>query len=178
MSKLFIPVGSKDHIRGNHHAPVTLLEYGDYECPYCGQAHNVVMALQAQLGDTVRFVFRNFPLTQIHPHAFNAALAAEAAAQQGKFWQMHDLLFENQDRLEDDHLVGYASLLRLDIDRFIEDFEMAEIEKRVRDDFLSGVKSGVNGTPTFFINGVRHDGSFQLPGLLAAVERATRQVYL
>jgi protein-disulfide isomerase len=171
-AKLKPPVGPHDHVQGPAKAPVTLVEYGDYECPYCGEAYPVVKALQKRLGDQVRFVFRNFPLAQAHPHAEHAAEAAEAAGAQGKFWEMHDLLYENQDALEDEDMVRYARTLHLDVPRFVKEMETGAYLERVREDFRSGVKSGVNGTPTFFINGVRHDGPFDLASLLAAIEEA------
>ena len=166
------PVGPKDHVQGPPDAPVHLVEFGDYECPYCGEAYPVVKALQERLGDQMCFVFRNFPLTQVHPHAEEAAEAAEAAGAQGKFWEMHDLLYENQDALEPEDLVQYARALKLDLPRFVLEMREHVYVERVREDFRSGVRSGVNGTPTFFINGVRHDGSFDLVSLLAAIEEA------
>jgi protein-disulfide isomerase len=171
-AKLKPPVGASDHIQGPKSTPVTLVEYGDYECPYCGQAYPIVKALQKRLGDQVRLVFRNFPLAQAHPHAEHAAEAAEAAAAQGKFWEMHDLLYENQGALEDEDLVEYAKALRLDVPRFVSEMESHQYAERVRADFSSGVRSGVNGTPSFFINGSRHDGPFDLDSLLAAIEEA------
>jgi protein-disulfide isomerase len=172
MSQLKPPVGAKDHVQGPAKAPVTLVEYGDYECPYCGQAYPITKALQQRLGDQLRFVFRNFPLGEAHPHAEHAAEAAEAAGAQGKFWEMHDLLYENQDALEDDDLVKYARALHLDVPRFVKEMEEHVYAERVREDFRSGARSGVNGTPTFFVNGVRHDGAFDLRSLMAAIEAA------
>jgi protein-disulfide isomerase len=171
-AKLKPPVGANDHVQGSAKAPVTLVEYGDYECPYCGEAYSVVKALQERLGDQMRFVFRNFPLAQAHPHAEHAAEAAEAAAAQGKFWEMHDMLYENQDALEDEDLVRYARALHLDVPRFVKEMEAGTYTERVREDFRSGVRSGVNGTPSFFINGARHDGGYDLASLLAAIEEA------
>jgi formate-nitrite transporter family protein len=156
--RLTPPVNKHDHTAGPDDAPVTLVEYGDYECPYCRMAYPIVKAAQRQLGSQLRFVFRNFPLAEIHPHARRAAQAAEAAAAQGKFWEMHDMLFEHQDALEDADLVRYAELLGLDADRVARELEAGTYAKRVRDDFRSGVRSGVNGTPTFFVNGERYDG--------------------
>jgi protein-disulfide isomerase len=150
---------------------VILVEYGDYECPACGQAHYILQNLLAQAGDTVTLVFRNFPLTTVHPHAQLAAEAAEAAGAQGKFWQMHDTLFENQQALDADSLLEYAASLGLDVDAFAEDLTQRRFADRVREDFLSGVRSGVNGTPTFFINGVRHDAG--VAALRDAFELAT-----
>src|ERR1700686_3481812 len=169
-AKLTPPVGERDHIQGSARARVTLVEYGDYECPFCGQAYIVAKALQKRFKDHLRFVFRNFPLSQAHPHAAHAAQAAEAAAAQGRFWEMHDLLYENQQALEDEDLVGYAGAVGLDVPLFIRQMAEPHIVARVREDFLSGVRSGVNGTPTFFINGVRHDGSYDLAAMVAAIE--------
>jgi protein-disulfide isomerase len=154
------PVSERDHATGPADAPVTLVEYGDYECPYCGMAYQVVKSAQRELGKQLRFVFRNFPLAEAHPHARNAAQAAEAAAAQGKFWEMHDMLFEHQEALEAEDIIGYAKSLGLDMVKFARDLQDATYAKRVRDDFRSGVKSGVNGTPTFFINGSRYEGSW------------------
>jgi protein-disulfide isomerase len=171
-AKLKPVVGANDHIQGSAKAVVTLVEYGDYECPYCGEAYPIVKALQKRLGDQVRFVFRNMPLAEAHPHAEHAAEAAEAAGAQGKFWEMHDMLYENQDALEDEDLARYAKALHLDVPRFAKEMEGHAYFERVRADFSSGVRSGVNGTPSFFINGVRHDGPFDLRSLLAAIEEA------
>jgi protein-disulfide isomerase len=154
------PVSERDHTAGPDDAPVTLVEYGDYECPHCGRAHPVVKSVQRQLKGQLRFVFRNFPLAEAHPHALLVAQAAEAAGAQGRFWEMHDMIFEHQDALEPDDIVGYATEIGLDITRFERDLEAGAFVKKVRDDFRSGVRSGVNGTPTFFVNGVRYDGSW------------------
>ena len=159
-SRLTPPVSERDHIAGPDDAPVTLVEYGDYECPHCGRAHPVVKAVQRTLGDQLRFVFRNFPLAEAHPHALHAAQAAEAAGAQGRFWEMHDMIFEHQDALEPQDIVGYAEVIGLDVSRFEHDLEAGTFAKKVRDDFRSGVRSGVNGTPTFFVNGERYDGSW------------------
>ena len=172
MSKLRPPVGPDDHALGSATAPVTLVEYGDYECPHCGAAHPIVKRVLRRLGASVRFVFRNFPLGEMHPHAVEAAEAAEAAGLQDEFWPMHDQLFEHQDALERDDLVGYAKELGLDSARFARDLDRDEIEERVRSDFASGVRSGVNGTPTFFINGTRFDESWDEDSLVAALESA------
>ncbi len=171
--RLTLPVSEdRDHIQGPADAPVTLVQYGDYECPYCGAAYPIIKDVQGRMGDRLRFVFRNFPIITSHPHAEQAAEAAEAAAAQGKFWEMHDHLYENQRHLRDDRLHAYVEALGLDVDLF--DKELAEHvhADRVHEDFMSGVRSGVNGTPTFFINGVRHDDSYDLETLLSALERA------
>jgi protein-disulfide isomerase len=165
----------RDHIQGSADAAVTLVEYGDYECPYCGAAYPIVKEVQARMGESLRFVFRNFPISTSHPHAEQAAEAAEAAADQGSFWEMHDVLYENQKRLGDEDLRGYAEKLGLDVERF--DTELADHAHadRVHEDFLTGVRSGVNGTPTFYINGARHDDSYDAETLLAALERAAAE---
>jgi protein-disulfide isomerase len=168
------PVGPGDHVQGPETALVTLVEYGDYECPFCGQAHPIVKAVQRHFGNQLRFAFRHFPLTQIHPHAQGAAEAAEAAGAQGAFWPMHDMLYEHQHALDFDSLVQYAALLRLDANRLARELASGVWTPRVREHFMSGVRSGVNGTPTFFINGRRHDGSWDLESLTAAVQRAAR----
>ena len=174
MSRLTPAVSETDHCQGPEDAPVTLVEYGDYECPYCGQAYPIVHQVQKALGIRLRFVFRNFPLAEMHPHAERAAEAAEAAAAQGKFWEMHDLLYEHQKALDDAHLAEYAKRLGLDVDRVERELEAGTHTKRVRSDFHSGVRSGVNGTPTFFVNGRRLDGPWDFDGLMDAIGRASR----
>ncbi|HEY7193448.1 MAG TPA: thioredoxin domain-containing protein [Gemmatimonadales bacterium] len=166
------PVSNRDHVTGNPDAPVTLVEYGDYQCPYCGRAFPIVQAVRRRLGDQLRFAFRNFPLTQIHEYAEHAAEVAEAAAAQGKFWPMHDWLFRHQPVLNDDALLAGAAEVGLDVERVRRDLSEGTYRARVRDDFMNGVKSGVNGTPTFYINGVRHDGDYDIRTLLAALEQA------
>jgi protein-disulfide isomerase len=163
MSQLTVPVSDRDHVRGSLDAPAILVEYGDYECPYCGQAFPIVHKVIEALGDRVAFVFRNFPLTQIHPHAEHAAEAAEAAEVLGgadAFWAMHDTLFENQRALEDEDLLSYASELGLEAKTFAEALATGQFAPRVKEDFMSGVRSGVNGTPTFFVNGARYEGDW------------------
>jgi protein-disulfide isomerase len=174
-ARLTLPVSDRDHAEGSADAPVTLVEYGDYECPHCGRAHPIVKEVQRRLGSRLRFVFRNFPLAEIHPHAQHAAEAAEAAAAQARFWEMHDTIFEHQRALDDPHLLGLAKSLGLDESRLEEELKAHVHAARVREDFLSGVRSGVNGTPTFFINGVRHDDSWDLETLVAALEHAVRR---
>jgi protein-disulfide isomerase len=173
---LTVPVSEdRDHIEGRADAPVTLLQYGDYECPYCGEAYPILKEIQSQMGERLRFVFRNFPISTSHPHAEAAAEAAEAADAQGRFWEMHDLLYERQRNLTDEDLHRYAEELGLDVQRF--DKEMGEHvhAERVHEDFMSGVRSGVNGTPTFYINGVRHDDSYETEVLRDALERAAAE---
>jgi protein-disulfide isomerase len=171
-AQLTVPVGEDDHSQGPATAPVTLVEYGDYECPYCGAAYPIVKEIQRRLGDRLRFVFRNFPITTAHPHAEHAAEAAETAAAQGKFWEMHDYLYEHQKALMDRNLAEYAAEVGLDLEQFERDMTAQTFADRVRADFMSGVRSGVNGTPTFFINGQRHNGSYDVETLLAAIEQA------
>ena len=164
------PVDDRDHVLGPATAPVTLVEYGDYECPYCGRLHPVIAVLRKRLGDRLRFVFRHFPLDSVHPHARRAAEAAEAAGAQGRFWEMHDLLYENQDDLGDDALIRLASELGLDTELFEQDLAERRYASRVREDRLGGERSGVDGTPALFVNGVRHQGRLDLESLLAVVE--------
>ena len=172
--RLTIPVGPTDHAQGPANAPVTLVEYGDYECPYCGKAYPIIKELQQRMGNQLRFVFRNFPVNTIHEHAGVAAQAAEAAAAQGKFWEMHDLLYEHQDDLADADLLQYALKLGLEIYRFQSDLSSEKYAKKVRDDFRGGIRSGVNQTPTFFINNVRYNGEHTVEPLLQALESAAK----
>lgn len=161
MTSLTPPVSDdRDHIAGPASAPVTLVEYGDYQCPYCGMAYPIVKQLQQALGDELRFVFRNFPLTDAHPHAEHAAEAAESAGAQGEFWAMHDMLYENQEALDDGALVSYGEQIGIDTDQLASDLQRGAYRARVREDFRGGVRSGVNGTPSFFVNGTRYDGSW------------------
>ena len=172
MSTLKVAVNPGDHIQGDERAGCTLVEYGDYECPHCGHAYPIVKLIQKHFGKRLRFVFRNFPLNESHPHAESAAESAEFAGAHGKFWEMHDLLFENQDRLSGDLYLELAQELHLapaDLQRALEE---RKYQARVRADFTGGVRSGVNGTPTFFINGRRHDGPFEYEDLLGAIEEA------
>jgi protein-disulfide isomerase len=158
-----------DHVRGSPAAPL-ILEYGDYECPYSRQAFHAIEQVEQQLGGNVRFAFRHFPLTGIHPHALAAAAAAEAAALQGRFWDMHELLFHRQKALEDGDLRGYAAQLGLDAAAFDTDRASTAVADRIRRDVDSGLASGqVLGTPTLFINGILHRGGYDPPTLLAAL---------
>lgn len=169
--ELTVPVSTqRDHILGPGTAGLTIVEFGDFECPHCQEAHFVLKDLLAQAGEQVRLVYRHFPLTQVHPHAQRAAEAAEAAGAQGRFWEMHDLLFENQDALDESDLVDYASQLDLDVTRFRHELLQGKHTPRVREDFLIGIRSGVNGTPGWFIDGRRYDGPWDLDSLLAIVQ--------
>jgi len=170
MTKLAVAVGAKDHRQGDKDAPCTLVEYGDYQCPSCGQAYPIVKRVQKHFGKRLSFVFRNFPLTQMHPYAEPAAETAEFAAAHEKFWEMHDLLYENQDRLDDELLVELAQALHLVPAQLLKALETKEFQPRVRADFSAGARSGVNGTPTFFINGQRHDGSYDFASLVEAID--------
>ena len=167
---LRVSVTAQDHVQGPDTAAVTLVEYADYECPYSRRAYPVVQQLQRELGDQLRFVYRNFPLRDVHPHAQHAAEAAEAAANQGTFWEMHDYLFDHQRALDDEHLRQYAELLGLDTAGYEQDMAGHRYAGRIEDDLLGGVESGVRGTPTFFINGVRHEGSHDKKSLLPAIQ--------
>ena len=161
----------RDHIRGPLAAPVTLVEYGDFECPYCGQAEPVVRELLRDFGD-VRYVWRHLPLSDVHPNAQLAAEAAEAAADQGAFWELHDLLFDHQDRLTPNDLIGYAEQLGLDVERFTKQLQNQAGAPRIAEDVDSADLSGVSGTPTFFINGRRHYGAYDIDTLTKAVRTA------
>jgi protein-disulfide isomerase len=169
---LAVAVSATDHVQGDADAKVTLVEYGDYQCPYCGAAYHVVKAVQKHLGKKLRFVFRNFPLNQAHPMAELAAESAEAAAAQGKFWEMHDALYEHQDELGQPLIEALVARLHLDAKTFEADLESRRYQSRVKHDFMGGVRSGVNGTPGFFINGVRYDGSWEEEPLTAALLQA------
>jgi protein-disulfide isomerase len=171
---LTLPVGPRDHIIGPADAPVTLVEYGDYECPFCCQAHKIVAELIHHMPHTMRYAYRHFPLATVHPHAQQAAEAAEAAGAQGKFWEMHNMLFTNQHALDLQSLTRYAGLLGLDLARFTNELAQHVHAPHIREDFLSGVRSSVNGTPTFFITGARHDGSYDARTLSAVIQSASR----
>lgn len=172
--RLMPTVSERDHVQGSARALVTLVEYGDYECPFCGAAYPIVKQIQRQLGDKMLFAFRNFPLATAHPHAIQAAEAAEAASPQEQFWEMHDTLYENQKNLEFEHLLSYAEGLDLDLGLFEQDLVENTYLSRIQEDFRNGVRSGVNGTPTFFINGIRHEGGWDMDSLLAGLQAAIR----
>jgi protein-disulfide isomerase len=174
--RLRVPVSEADHVQGPANAPLELIEYGDYECPFCRQAYDVVQRTQRAFGHDLRFVFRNVPLTQFLPHAMNAARAAEAAALQNRFWEMHDTLYENQENLDDESLLAYAAALDLNLKRFADDMFSPQVDERILSDLEGGARSGVNGTPTFFISGFRFDGDWtqELPYALEAVREEMR----
>jgi protein-disulfide isomerase len=171
MSKLSIPISAEDHLQGNPAADCVLVEYGDYQCPYCGQAYPVVKRLQKHFGDSLLFVFRNFPLTELHPWAEAAAETAEFAGFHGKFWEMHDLLFENQRNFGQALFLELTESVCLPPADLLSAVNEKTYRPRVRADFAGGVRSGVNGTPSFFINGQRHNGSFEFSSLSSAIER-------
>lgn len=173
--ELAVPVGAVDHMLGPVHAPVTIVEYGDFECPNCKQAAPAVRLLVERFADRIRLVYRHFPLEEVHPHAMLAAQAGEAAGGQGKFWQMHDLLFDNQNHLKLRQLRGYAERLELDMTRFNADMDDEIYLQRIREHIDGGSRSGVRATPTFFINGTIQDVSFGLHSLVDGVEAALRR---
>lgn len=171
---LAVPVSERDHRQGPATAAVTLVQYGDYECPYTRQSTAVVRDIQQQLGKQLCFVFRNFPLVEIHPHALHAALAAEAAAVQGKFWEMHDYIFHNQHTLEDTDLTRFAEAIGLQVQQFTHALAEHHSLARIEEDMESGERSDVQGTPTFFINEVMYLGSWEQNALLAALQAASQ----
>jgi protein-disulfide isomerase len=168
---LHLPVNENDQKQGNIYAPLVMVEYGDYECPHCGAAYPIVKKLQRHFEDRLLFVFRNFPLTEMHPHALAAARMAEAAAQQKKFWEAHDLIFEHQSNLSSGQLLSMAKEAGTDVKKLVADMNSIKIITKVDSDIESGVRSGVNGTPTFFINGKRHDSYYDFDVLKDALER-------
>src|SRR5262249_36308877 len=172
-AELTVPVSvERDHVQGPADAPATLVQYGDYECPYCGEAYPIVKEVQRKMGDRLLFVFRNFPISTSHPHAEQAAEAAEAAGGQGMFWEMHDTLYEHQQALDAGDLDEDAAGLGLDVAQFERELTTPSHAPRGADGFGGGIRSGVNGTPTFFINGQRHDGPYDQTTLLAMLEAA------
>jgi formate-nitrite transporter family protein len=175
---LALAVNERDHVQGPATAPVTLVEYGDYECPYCRAAVPIVQELQHLLGDQLRFVFRHFPLTGSHPHAQQAAEVAEAAAVQGRFFEMHAALFENQEVLENEQLLTYAEDLGLDIARIRRELGAHAHAGKVREDFESGLSSGARGTPTFYLDDLRYDGIVGVRQFLAAMQGAHPEIVM
>lgn len=174
MSKLTKPVSASDHVLGSEDARVTLVEYGDFECPYCGAAYPITSQIIHKMGDQLRFVFRQFPLTEVHPYALAAAEASEAAAAQGKFWEMVDMIYRNQDELDNEHLYDFANAIGLDMKRFKHDMQDHTYEGKVQEDFMSGVRSGVNGTPSFFINGRQYEGPVDIDAMTQALQGAAQ----
>ncbi len=172
MAALKVAVSDSDHAQGPANAEITLVEYGDYECPYCGRAYPIVKRVQKHFEKRLRFVFRNFPLGEMHPHAEGAAEAAEFCGSQGKFWEMHDLLYENQESLTGPLYLELAQKIGVAPAALRASLEKREFLARVKADFTGGVRSGVNGTPTFFINGQRHDGAFDFEDLVEAIDAA------
>ncbi|MFL9482789.1 DsbA family protein [Chitinophagaceae bacterium LWZ2-11] len=170
MSKLRPPVNAEDQVQGSSSATIELVEYGDYQCPHCGAAYPIIKRIQKKMGHKLKFVFRNFPLQEIHPQALGAALAAEAAGAQNKFWQMHDIIFENQQNLQREDLIQYAETIGLDVPTFKSDIKEQAFLEKVETDFESGIRSGVNGTPSFFIDGDKYNGSWDEKSLLEYLE--------
>ncbi|MDR2919631.1 MAG: DsbA family protein [Tannerella sp.] len=157
---------SEDHTWGNPNATLVLMEYADFQCPYCRQAYRTLKEVKKQLGNDLKFIFRNFPLQELHAYAVHAAIAAEAAGAQGKFWEMHDMLFENQKRLEDSSLFEYAKQIGLDMQQFENDFENQIYFQKVESDYDTGIRHGVEGTPTFFINGELFEMNWMDPAFI------------
>jgi protein-disulfide isomerase len=167
--RLTEPVGERDHVSGQRAAPIALVEYGDFECPYCRAAEPIVAALREAFGDQLSYTFRHFPLHEVHPHGQHAAEVAEAAGSQGLFWEMHDTLFANQEALDDPSLLRYAADLGLDADRVERELADRVHFRRVADDLAGGLASGVRGTPTFYVDGLRYEGSVGVRQMLAAI---------
>ncbi len=172
MDRLVVGIGGDDHLLGAPAARITLVEFGDYECPFCARAGRAVHAVLARMGSALLYAYRHFPLVEVHPHALRAALAAEAAGAQGQFWPMHEILFAHQDALDDEDLLGYAGLLGIDLEQFASELDIEAHIDKVKDDLRAGVQSGVAGTPTFFVNGLRYEGrSEDVDALVAALQR-------
>jgi protein-disulfide isomerase len=169
MAKLKPPVSEQDHVKGDIHAPVVLVEYGDFQCPHCGAAFPIVNHIEETYKKKLAFVFRHFPLAESHPYAQAAAVASEAAANQGKFWQMHSLIYKNQNELGLEMLLALAQSLKLDMKIFQQDFKDPKLFKKVEDNFESGIVSGVNGTPSFYINGTKYNGAYDYESLSEAI---------
>lgn len=176
MTKLKVPVTDNDHIQGSKKALITMVQYGDYECPACGQAFPIIKLIQKHFGAKLRFVFRNFPLTEAHPYAEVAAETAEFAAIHNKFWEMHDLIYMNQEQLRLPTLFQLCNELQLSEDKLKDALENGLFRAKIKTDFLGGVYSGVNGTPAFFINGEKYDGSYDYENLLESIERHLAEV--
>jgi protein-disulfide isomerase len=175
-TQLLLPINDEDHVHGPSSASFTLVEYGDYECPDCGRLFWIIRDLQQELGDRLRIVYRHYPLSGIHPHAQDAAEAAEAAGAQARFWEMHDLLFQNQAALSRKHLLDYAENLKLDVSRIRKELKDQTFDERVREDFRRGVQNGVYHTPGLFLNAVRHDGAWDRDTLLQKLTSSARDM--
>ncbi|WP_092382050.1 DsbA family protein [Micromonospora phaseoli] len=171
-ARLRTPVTDEDHVRGPVDAPVTIVEYGDFQCPFCGLAHANLREVLRQRAETVRLVYRHFPIANIHPYAERAAEAAEAAGRRGRFWEMHDWLYEHQDQLDPVHLTLGIEQLGLPVDEVEAEIAGHTHGDRIRQDFVSAVRSGVDATPTVFVNDARHDGDFDVATLLTTVDAA------
>lgn len=172
VSRLAVPVGNGDHVRGRPDAPVTLVEYGDFECPFCKAAYPIVEQVRERFGPRLRFVYRHFPMATMHPHARGAARATEAAAGQhpAAFWAMHDLLYEHRGPPDEETLLDVARSLGLSTDRLRADMDSETVDRAVQEDFVGGARSGVNGTPTFYVDGIRYDGPHTASMLGAAIQ--------
>ncbi len=170
-----VKLNDTDHVQGAENAPIVLIEYADYQCPYCGKSYYIIKKAQEKLGDKLKFVFRNFPITELHENAVSAAIAAEAAGKQGKFWEMHDMLFENQQYLNEYNIMEYAQKLNLDISRFESDYDSVDCVTKVQNDLNSGLELGVQGTPTFFINGQRFEGNWMDPDFIDRLKSYAKQ---
>jgi len=164
--KMSLKITQTDHVQGSADAAVELIEYADYQCPYCRQAYYILREVKRQLGNDLKLVFRNFPLPELHPYAVHAAIAAEIANDYGKFWEMHDMLFENQEYLDDSHLLSYAKKIGLDPSKFEAGYEDDTYYNKVNSDYTSGIQNGVEGTPTFFINGEKFEGNWMNPSFI------------
>lgn len=175
MHKLTPPVNKNDHILGSPGVSIELVEYGDFQCSSCGKAYPIMKAIQKKFGKDLAFIFRHFPKTYAHEYSLPAALASEAASRQNKFWLMHDMIFENQSRLNNDVILEFAVTLKLDVDAFKKDLHEIALAKKVETDFESGARSGVTGTPSFFINGDRYDGDYDFDSLSEALELLVRE---
>jgi len=171
MSKLKPPLQETDHYFGNPASPLQLLEFGDFQCPHCGAAYPILERIKKKYGTRMVFIFRHFPLSKSHPYAQLAAIVSEAAARQGKFWEMYNLIFENQTGMNRQHLFGLAKTLPLDMPRFEKDVADPALSKTVEANFESGIISGVNGTPSFYINGEKYNGPYDFDSLSEALEQ-------
>jgi protein-disulfide isomerase len=172
MANLKPPVSEEDHIQGSFKAPVILVEYGDFQCPHCGAAHPIIKEIEKYFGKQLAFVFRHFPLSESHPFARLAAVSSEAAGNQGKFWEMHDLIYQNQAMLGPRAFTILAEKIKLDLKIFQQDIKEHSLSDKVESNFESGILSGVNGTPTFYINGVQHYGTYEYQVLADAISHS------